>query len=140
MFSRTDLNNRHDLEGKMCMFIIPFKNKKFLTTNHMHTMQQSNFNISVFNPVEKHVFREDVSLAAGSGQSHITFTPLTFEEDESPAGGLVAMDAEFVTLNQVRILLKCTKLFIIFCNKFTKVCQICNEFTKMYQFVYNFCN
>lgn len=67
IFSRTDLNARHNLE--------------------------------VYNPVERQVFREDVSLATGSGQSHITFTPLTFEEEET-SGGLVAMDAEFVTLNQ----------------------------------------
>lgn len=49
----------------------------------------------------KQVFRQDVSLAAQSGQSHMTFTPLSFD-DEEPASHLVAMDAEFVTLNQVK--------------------------------------
>lgn len=56
---------------------------------------------SVSNPVEKQVFREDVSLAARSGQTHMTFTPLSLEGLDPPAGRLVAMDAEFVTLNQV---------------------------------------
>ncbi|XP_035212359.1 PAN2-PAN3 deadenylation complex catalytic subunit PAN2-like isoform X2 [Stegodyphus dumicola] len=60
----------------------------------------SKHNLQVFNPVEKQVFREDVSLAARSGQTHMTFTPLTFDDDSEPAGQLVAMDAEFVTLNQ----------------------------------------
>ncbi|XP_054716046.1 PAN2-PAN3 deadenylation complex catalytic subunit PAN2-like [Uloborus diversus] len=57
-------------------------------------------NLEVFNPVEKQVFHDDVSLAARSGQSHMTFTPLTIDEGTAHAGQLVAMDAEFVTLNQ----------------------------------------
>lgn len=58
----------------------------------------SQHDLTVFNPVEEQVFRDDVSLAR-SGQSHITFTPLT-SDDQPKAGQLVAIDAEFVTLNQ----------------------------------------
>ncbi|XP_055936356.1 PAN2-PAN3 deadenylation complex catalytic subunit PAN2-like [Argiope bruennichi] len=62
--------------------------------NNRHDLQ-------VLNPVGQQVFREDVSLAARSGQSHITFTPLSIDEEHVlPTGQLVAMDAEFVTLNQ----------------------------------------
>ncbi|GBM57419.1 PAN2-PAN3 deadenylation complex catalytic subunit PAN2 [Araneus ventricosus] len=62
--------------------------------NNKHDLQ-------VLNPVGQQVFREDVSLAARSGQSHITFTPLSIDEEHVlPTGQLVAMDAEFVTLNQ----------------------------------------
>lgn len=58
----------------------------------------SQHDLTVFNPVEEQVFRDDVSLAR-SGQSHITFTPLT-ADDQPKSGQLVAIDAEFVTLNQ----------------------------------------
>ncbi|XP_075237003.1 PAN2-PAN3 deadenylation complex catalytic subunit PAN2 isoform X2 [Lycorma delicatula] len=49
------------------------------------------------NPITADVLSEDISLArSGKG---ITFTPLTADETPGP-GDLVAMDAEFVTLNQ----------------------------------------
>ncbi|CAB3370828.1 Hypothetical predicted protein [Cloeon dipterum] len=50
------------------------------------------------NPITLDVFREDNNLAQ-SGRKMITFTPLSAEEMPSQ-GDLVAMDAEFVTLNQ----------------------------------------
>lgn len=54
----------------------------------------------VTNPLTAEVFNEDNSLARNNGaRKMITFSPLM--QDEMPAPGeLVAMDAEFVTLNQ----------------------------------------
>ncbi|GIY76008.1 PAN2-PAN3 deadenylation complex catalytic subunit PAN2 [Caerostris extrusa] len=90
--------------------IIPITNQEAYYLNHEWKLpcvlyytrkdMNSRHNLEVLNPVGQQVFREDVSLAARSGQSHITFTPLTIEEEELPGGQLVAMDAEFVTLNQ----------------------------------------
>ncbi|XP_026294129.1 PAN2-PAN3 deadenylation complex catalytic subunit PAN2 isoform X1 [Frankliniella occidentalis] len=55
---------------------------------------------TVSNPLTAEVFSEDNSLARNNGaRKMITFTPLTPDEIAAP-GELVAMDAEFVTLNQ----------------------------------------
>ena len=51
------------------------------------------------NPITVDVFGEDKSLLQRAGGKRITFTPLS--SDELPEhGSLVAIDAEFVTLNQ----------------------------------------
>ncbi len=50
------------------------------------------------NPITADVFGEDKSLAQ-KGRKRITFSPLSPEEMPK-AGDLVAIDAEFVTLNQ----------------------------------------
>lgn len=50
-------------------------------------------------PLTADVFLQDVSLVSRSGPSHVTFTPLTPDEMLG-LGDIVAMDAEFVTLNQ----------------------------------------
>ncbi|XP_064456629.1 PAN2-PAN3 deadenylation complex catalytic subunit PAN2-like [Ornithodoros turicata] len=56
-------------------------------------------NSSVKVPLTADVFLQDVSLVSRSGPSHVTFTPLTPDEMLGQ-GDIVAMDAEFVTLNQ----------------------------------------
>lgn len=53
----------------------------------------------VIQPITQDVFGEDKCLARSGGTSGITFTPLAASELPKP-GELVAMDAEFVTLNQ----------------------------------------
>ena len=55
--------------------------------------------LSIQNPITSDVFNEDKSLARVGNRKRITFVPLA--SDEMPKrGDLVAIDAEFVTLNQ----------------------------------------
>lgn len=51
------------------------------------------------NPISVEVFSDDKSLAQKGGRKRITFSPLAPEEMPK-SGDLVAIDAEFVTLNQ----------------------------------------
>nr|CAI5826926.1 unnamed protein product [Callosobruchus analis] len=50
-------------------------------------------------PMSRDVFNEDACIARSGGTSGITFTPLN-DNEKLKSGDLVAMDAEFVTLNQ----------------------------------------
>ncbi|TRY64214.1 hypothetical protein TCAL_00495 [Tigriopus californicus] len=51
------------------------------------------------NPITQEIFKKDRSLVSRGGRKRITFTPLSPEEMPK-SGDLVAIDAEFVTLNQ----------------------------------------
>ncbi|XP_074037897.1 PAN2-PAN3 deadenylation complex catalytic subunit PAN2 isoform X1 [Leptinotarsa decemlineata] len=53
----------------------------------------------IHQPLSRDVFNEDASLARSGGTRGITFTPL-HDNEILKSGDLVAMDAEFVTLNQ----------------------------------------
>ncbi|XP_049825022.1 PAN2-PAN3 deadenylation complex catalytic subunit PAN2 isoform X2 [Aethina tumida] len=56
-------------------------------------------NTDIFKPLTREVFTEDACIARSGGTAGITFTPL-HDNELLAAGDLVAMDAEFVTLNQ----------------------------------------
>lgn len=79
-----------DLEWKLPT-IIMYRRKDFL-------VNYSDDKLEIKNPITAEVFKDDHNLARGHRTS-MTFLPLTL--DEMPKkGDIIAVDAEFVTLNQ----------------------------------------
>lgn len=75
-----------------------WKTPVMIMYSRMDLLKKYENKLKIVNPITAEVFQDDRNLARGH-RSSITFTPLS--ADEMPKkGNIVAVDAEFVTLNQ----------------------------------------